>query len=353
MHKKKLGTPQTANIKSLAFKGAAMAGFKSYRNTMSLLSVMDLKKELNRQWLRWFSVRKAKRFSWSAYHASAARFRFAFLKKAKMHKRNWVMIPTSKKVSVILSVMNEEENIGNILDQLGRLPLEEIIVVINGSTDQTLHKIQNHHSRPIIVHYDAALGFDVGRAIGAKAAISDILLFLDGDMIIPAEQLVPFVYAVERGADIALNNITPFLARFDHQDPVTIVKQFVNQSLGRSDLSANSLTAIPHALSRKTLDIIGCSNLAIPPLAQAIALVSQLKVTAPTSINVIRKNRRRSTNAGRGNIVEELIIGDHLEALHYAMEQQGERLQLQDLLRQRECARGAASSENEYHYSQL
>jgi hypothetical protein len=352
MHKKKLSMPKKADPKMIGFKGASAAGFQSYRKTMSLLSVMDLKKEMNHQWWRWFSAKKAQRFSWTAYHASANRFKFAFLKKAKIRRRNWVMIPTKKKVAAILSVMNEENTIHHTLDQLGRLPLEEIIVVINGSTDKTLHKIQSHPSRPIIIHYDSALGFDVGRAVGAKATISDILLFLDGDMVIPAEQLVPFVYAVEQGSDIALNNITPFLARFDLQDPVTVVKQFVNDSLGRGDLVANSLTAVPHALSRRTAETIGFRNLAIPPLAQAIALQFRMRVTAPTSINVIRKNRKKSTNVGRGNVVEELIIGDHLEALHYSMELQGERLHLQDQLRQRQYIRGEPN-ENEYHHSEL
>ncbi|MDB5055785.1 MAG: glycosyl transferase family 2 [Bacilli bacterium] len=352
MNKKRLSGSQMANQKHREFKGASAAGFQSYRNTMSLLSDMNLKKELNHQWWRWFSAKKVKRFSWRAYHSSANRFKFAFLKKTKRHIRNWVLIPTTKKVAAILSVMNEEKTIRNTLDQLERLPLEEIIVVINGSTDQTLSRIQDHPSRPLIIHYDTALGFDVGRAVGAKAAISDILLFLDGDMVIRAEQLVPFVYEVERGTDIALNNITPFLARFDHQDSVTVIKQFVNHSLGRSDLSANSLTAIPHALSRRAVETIGCHNLAIPPLAQAIALQAGMKVTAPTSIDVIQKNRKKSTNSGRANVVEGLIIGDHLEALHYSMERQGERLHLQDIRRKRQCV-GGTPNENEHHHSEL
>jgi hypothetical protein len=350
MYKKKWSGTQITVQKHLEFKGDSVAGLRSYRKTMSSLPIMNLKKEINHQWWRWFSKKKIKQISWKAYHASANRFKHAFLKKAKKQQRNWVMIPTKKKVAAILCAMNEEKTIRKILDQLNRLPLEEIIVVINGSADQTLSEIQNHPSKPIIIHYDSPLGFDVGRAVGAKATISDILLFLDGDMVIPAEQLVPFVYAVEQGADIALNNITPFLTTFDHRDPVTVVKQFVNHSLGRSDLSANSLTAIPHALSRKTVEIIGFQNLAIPPLAQAIALQSKMKVIAPTSINVIRRNKIKSTNMGPGNAVEELIIGDHLEALHYSMEKQGERLNLKDVLRVRQTIKGAPD-ENEHHHS--
>jgi hypothetical protein len=47
---------------------------------------------------------------------------------------------------------------------------------------------------------------------------------------------------------------------------------------------------------------------------------------------------------GRGKMVEKLIIGDHIEAIHYAMERQGERLHLHDQLRQRQAARSAAKS---------
>jgi hypothetical protein len=352
MYKKKLSGTQTAVQKHPGFIGASIAGFHAYRKTMSSLPSVNLKKEMNQQWWSWFSKQKMKQISWPAYHVSANRFKHAFLKKANKQQRNWVMIPTKKKVAAILCAMNEEKTIRKILDQLGRLPLEEIIIVINGSSDQTFSEIQNHPSQPIIIHYYSPLGFDVGRAIGAKATISDILLFLDGDIVIPAEKLVPFVYAVERGADIALNNITPFLTRFDLRDPVTVVKQFLNHSLSRSDLLANSLTAIPHALSRKTVEIIGFHNLAIPPLAQAIALQSKMKVTAPTSINVIRRNRIKSTNKGHGNFVEELIIGDHLEALHYSMKKQGNRLHLKDRLRKRQSIKGGAD-ENEHHHSEL
>mgnify|MGYP002335989262 FL=1 len=328
--------------KVVGIKGAYTAGRSSYKTDFAELSDRELQKEVNVQWWRWYAARKAKRVSWRVYHASAARFIVGFLKKGRQINQNWVMLPTGKKVAAILCVMNEQDTIRRTLDQLGRFPLEEIFVIVNGSTDQSFHEIKCHPAQPTIIHYDPALGYDVGRAIGAKASNSDILLFLDGDMMISAKNLVPFVHAIQQGADLALNNITPFLARFNLRDTVTIVKQFVNKSLGRGDLVANSLTAIPHALSRRAVETIGFRNLTVPPLAQAIALRSGLKVNSPASINVIRKNRIKVNNFGVGNAVEGLIIGDHLEALHYSMSKQGKRLALADRLRKRKYAWGCA-----------
>ena len=65
------------------------------------------------------------------------------------------------------------------------------------------------------------LGLRWGRALGARLTTSDTVLFLDGDLPIRAERLVPFLHAVERGADLALNDLSPYIGRFAEQDHVT------------------------------------------------------------------------------------------------------------------------------------
>lgn len=347
--KKKL-KPKIRRIRVFAKKknllsGAFNAGWHSLTNVKEVDGV-ELEKEINHNWADWFLAKKIKRVPWKIYCSAAQRFKSGFCQKAHKKQPEVLLLPTKKKVAVILSVINEEKTIPLILNQLHRLPLEEVIVVVNGSTDGTFSIVRKHPTKPIIIHYDSAIGFDMGRAIGAKASQADILVFIDGDMIIRAEQLLPFIHAIEHGADLALNNLSSFMHSFYQRDSVSIIKEFVNQAIGRPDLKANSLTAVPHALSRKACEVIGYSSLAIPPLAQIIAIKQGLKVTAPYGVNVIRKNKMKSTNIGEGKVVEQMIIGDNLEALHTAMKQQGERLTMPDMLRQRQKMGGITHATN-------
>jgi glycosyltransferase involved in cell wall biosynthesis len=233
--------------------------------------------------------------------------------------------------------MNEETSIRSVIKQLRRLPLDEMVIVVNGSNDQSFHLIRNH-SNATIIHYPDPIGHDVGRAIGARITNADILLFLDGDFSIPAEHVVPFIEAVGDGLDVALNNISPYIGNFSARDEVTIVKQFLNVTMGRADLQANSLTAIPHALSKKAVQSIHYTNLMVPPKALVAAIINNLRIGCPASVNVFIPNKIRTNNIGKTNRVSEMIIGDHIEALQEAMEARGARLSFKDGMRNREFA---------------
>ncbi|MGO4791469.1 glycosyltransferase family A protein [Paenibacillus sp. 2KB_20] len=292
--------------------------------------------KLNESWNRWYhSVRP---LPWAIYHAAASKFVEGHRKHSGIYPGNAVLLPTDKRVAAIVLVMNEKDTILQLLEQLHRLPLHEIIFVVNGSTDESFEMIRNQ-SKAIIVHYKQALGHDVGRAVGAKLADSDILLFLDGDVPILAEHLVPFIDAIEQGSDIALNDISPWIGMFSKRDYVTIVKEFINRSMGRADLEANSLTAVPHAIKKEAAQIIGYANLSVPPKAQVIALEKGLKINAPASVDVITKNRLRARNVGLQNAVSNLIIGDHIEALKTAFDLKGSRLSFSDQIRQRQLTK--------------
>ncbi|WKL03635.1 hypothetical protein Q0F98_09285 [Paenibacillus amylolyticus] len=43
------------------------------------------------------------------------------------------------------------------------------------------------------------------------------------------------------------------------------------------------MTAIPHAISRKGLEVMGISSLEVPPLAQAKAVIGGLRVRCSSS----------------------------------------------------------------------
>jgi hypothetical protein len=96
------------------------------------------------------------------------------------------------------------------------------------------------------------------------------------------------------------------------------------------------MTAVPHALSRRALETIGYRELMVPPKAQALSILNRLRVEKAGTVNVIKHNRLRKGNTGAGNSVEQLIIGDHAEALQAVIAHRevsgvlsGERLQEQ------------------------
>ncbi|MBD3920047.1 glycosyltransferase family 2 protein [Paenibacillus sp. PR3] len=244
------------------------------------------------------------------------------------------VLPIGCRVSAVVTVLNEEETLPLVLRELGKLPLEETIVVLNGCTDSSL-SIARSFPQATVVHYTEKLGHDVGRSIGAKLTKSDIVLFVDGDIPIGADRLKRFIAAIAQGTDVALNDISPFLPLFRDWDEVTKMKAFLNLSLGRPDLRANSMTCVPHAMSRRAIERIGSGLLAVPPKAQAAAIEAGLHVRTAASVNVLQSNRLRQSNVGKDNEVSRLIIGDHIEALKYAMNAGGNRLTNEDSGRRR------------------
>ncbi|CAM4340022.1 glycosyltransferase family A protein [Paenibacillus xylanexedens] len=233
---------------------------------------------------------------------------------ASGHSFQIVPLPLRHSAAAIVCACNEEHTLGQVLLQLKRLPLTDIIVVLNGTTDDSLKQVLTQPGLTVVYEPDRA-GHDVGRALGAKMTDAETVLFVDGDMVVSAEQLAPYLYAVDRGQDVALNNLTSLLPAFAGQDEVSRIKAYLNRTLGRADLGSNSMTAVPHALSRRMIQTVKPASLAVPPKAQSLAIQHGMNVSAPSQVDVIRSNRLRPGNTGSGNDVARLIIGDHLEAL--------------------------------------
>jgi hypothetical protein len=321
---------------SVPLKGLSRKAYLAGRRLSASLPTEERLIYINRHWARWIQP-KMKRISWPRYWRTVKHYVRGVNSKGPVIRRDTMLIPTSKQVAVIISVMNEEKTLPGLLLQLNRLPIEQKLAVINGSKDNSLQAAKQH--KATVIHYADPLGHDVGRAVGAKAVDADILLFLDGDFIVSAESLIPFIAEIETGGDIALNNLNPWLGRFHRWDLVTMWKLFLNIVMGRSDLGSNSMTAVPHALSRKAVELIGYDQLMVPPKAQSVALEQGLVVTAPYAVNVFSKNKKRTQNIGRNNFMSQLISGDHLEALKDLMERRSDpRLNFKDTMRNREAA---------------
>lgn len=242
--------------------------------------------------------------------------------------------------SAIIPVAEERETIAQVIQSVRKVGVDEIIVVANGADPLTKQIALKHHVR--LISFPERLGHNVGRAIGAAQATGDVLLFVDGDFPIAPRDLSPFIQQVENGqVDVALNDLKPLLHRFVPIDTISLFKYFLNLVLLRPDLYNNSLTAIPHAMSRRVLETIGFRSLMIPPLAQVKAIRSGFKVGAVHYVDVVKPNRIREEHAIRNGRIPafERIFGDHLEALHYLCQQTNIRGGLPDGERKREILR--------------
>lgn len=231
-------------------------------------------------------------------------------------------------VSVVVPVQNEEHTISQVLGELRKIQPKEIILVLNGSNDKTGEIAKNYGCK--IIYYEEALGNDIGRAIGAKHCTGDCILFVDGDIKVQYKELQHFINAIREGFDVALNDLSRLVNSKSRPHFTTVSKIAVNEYLHQSELSLNSLLAVPHALSKNAINSIGWKNLADPILAQAIAVAKGLRICAPTTVDVITTNRIRPIHVQldeRSGFAKTTsrIIGDHLRAIRYIVDTYGPR----------------------------
>lgn len=92
-------------------------------------------------------------------------------------------------LSVVIPVKDEEENIAPLVEELaalvGRIPLDEVIYVDDGSTDGTHQKLQDLRARhPFlrIVSHNRSAGQSAALWTGIRAAANGLIATIDGDM---------------------------------------------------------------------------------------------------------------------------------------------------------------------------
>lgn len=328
-HRRRRHKRQTASrVEMLAKQAGYQAGTEAMRDNR-----VPNQKEFQSSFIGWYSasVSASSEQPASTLLSIAMAYRRGYF-TALDRKASWIPLPIRGRASAVVSASNEENTLPSVIRELRKLPLQEIIVVLNGCKDDSFTVIEQD-SRVTRLSFPERLGHDVARSIGAATSTGDMVLFTDGDIPIAAEELALFLLSVDQGADVVLNDISPYLPVFARQDEVTRCKLLLNLSLGRGDLHANSMTAVPHALSRRAIDTVGLSALMVPPKAQALALLHRLRVQSPHSVDVVKTNRVRAANVGSGNAVAGLILGDHVEALGEVMTSGGVRLRYSTLQR--------------------
>ena len=90
------------------------------------------------------------------------------------------MISDETKISIIIPVFNEVDSIHNIVSDLrARYPAYEIIVINDGSTDNTAAEAQKAGAKVFSHPYNIGNGAAIKS--GIRVATGDILVFMDGD----------------------------------------------------------------------------------------------------------------------------------------------------------------------------
>lgn len=88
--------------------------------------------------------------------------------------------PERPTVSAVVLTRNRADVLALVLDRLAELPVDEVVVVDNGSSDGTAELVRGRAGNVRLVETGANVGL-AGRNLGARAASGELLLMLDDD----------------------------------------------------------------------------------------------------------------------------------------------------------------------------
>lgn len=89
-------------------------------------------------------------------------------------------ILTSNKISILIPMYNEEKSIENVLSKIPKLPNYEIIIVDDGSTDNSKKIVQRFDNVRLFIH-EKNMGYGQAILDGFNYSTGDIIITLDSD----------------------------------------------------------------------------------------------------------------------------------------------------------------------------
>ena len=105
------------------------------------------------------------------------------------------------KFSVVIPAYNEENGIGEVLDELLSLNLGEdveFIVINDGSKDNTSDVLREYADKVKIIEHEFNMGYGASLKTGIKAAERDIVVITDADRTYPNEQIENLVKDMDK-----------------------------------------------------------------------------------------------------------------------------------------------------------
>ncbi|MGB4026237.1 MAG: glycosyltransferase [Bacillota bacterium] len=220
----------------------------------------------------------------------------------------------------VIPAQNEERTVAHVIRECLAAGASYVLVVCNGTSDRTLHIAQNYSDKRVKVFWEPQpLGIDVPRAIGAVIAYAqgaDGILFCDGDLSGRlAAHLSCLLATIAWGYDLSLTDCYPRgLPYGGMAGRVIRARLDLNCAIGRRDLGAAVMSHGPSCISRRFMELVPYQALAIPPLAQALAVKQGLKVEIGASLahELLGSRERRGDHPDK---IADLIIGDCMLAM--------------------------------------
>ncbi|MBM7566723.1 glycosyltransferase family 2 protein [Paenibacillus sacheonensis] len=322
-----------------SYKAEYAAGFAEaaaiLRNGAAPLAGHEAKLLMNEHWTR-RSLQGALRSGSQQQRGMA--FADGFAAGLRLPGGMWVPVALTRSAAAV--VMAGPNARLESVQQLLRLPLDEIVIVQEAAGGEAFNRFRALPDVTII-HTREKLGMDVGRTVGARLTNAELVLFVDGEAAVSAEQLAVLLAEAQAGSDLVLADVSGRLGAFRGWSDAARIQAFMNWSLGKPELQANSVAVLPHAWSRPAMERVGLPLLAVPPMAHRAAIEHQLRIrcfpVAAASPAALGTGSMGPADAAK------LSAGDHIEALRAAMRTKGARLSLPDGVRRRLAAGRSAT----------
>ncbi len=129
-------------------------------------------------------------------------------------------------VSIIILTHNTLKTTSECLSSLNNVSYKnlEIIVVDNGSTDNTSSYIKKHFPKIGVIRNNSNLGFAEGNNIGFQKAKGELILFLNNDTIVERDFLTPLMDKIV--SDKTIGGVQPKILNYSKKNVIDSVGSY-------------------------------------------------------------------------------------------------------------------------------
>lgn len=130
---------------------------------------------------------------------------------------------TEPYVVIVILTYNGWANTADCLNSIARASYSHyhIIIIDNGSTDETLGALRTHYPDVTVIENHANLGYSQGNNIGVQSAMTlgaDYVLLFNPDVVIAPDSITLLVQAAEKNPDAAF--LGPTIYHFDEPNVI-------------------------------------------------------------------------------------------------------------------------------------